>query len=176
MKRNLFLQLFSIAIIAVFITISFSASAQTSKADFSGNWVFNAGKSDMGQQGQGGSGNRGFGGGDIAVTQEPNLLTVTRTRTTSDGESVTTTNKYTLDGKESINTSQRGDSKSVAAWSADGKSLTINTTRTFERDGQSMEMKSKEVWSLTSPASLSVITIMTTPNGERTISAVYDKK
>jgi len=75
-----------------------------------------------------------------------------------------------------VNTTGRGESKSTATWSADGKTLTIVTTSTFERDGQTTEMKSTQVWSLTSPTALSIVTTMTTPNGERKTTMVYDKK
>jgi hypothetical protein len=33
-----------------------------------------------------------------------------------DGQAMTTTTKYSLDGKETANTSGRGESKSVAKW------------------------------------------------------------
>jgi hypothetical protein len=84
--------------------------------------------------------------------------------------------KYTLDGKESANTTPRGNSKSVASWSADGKTLTLNTTRTVERNGETREMKSTELWSLTDAKTLSVKSTSTTPGGERKNSLVYDKK
>jgi hypothetical protein len=177
MKRNVTLQLLSLTIIMAFLLMPFTTNAQGSKANFAGTWAFNAEKSNMGQPPQGGGGQRmGGGGGNFVATQVANLLTVERTRTGQDGQAVTTTSKYTLDGKESINTTARGESKSTATWSADGKSLTIVTRRSFERDGQTMEMTTTEVWSLTSPTSLSVVSTMNTPNGERKTTAVYDKK
>lgn len=184
MKKNVIMQMLSFTVLFAFLCMPLAINAQGSKANFSGKWALNASKSDMGQppQGQGqppqGGGQRmgGFGGGDFTATQEANLLTVERTRTGQDGQSMTITSKYTLDGKESVNTTGRGESKSTATWSADGKSLTIVTTRTFERDGQSMEMKSSEVWTLTSPTALSIVNTMNTPNGERKTSMVYDKK
>jgi len=157
-----------------FVMMPFYSGAQTSKTSFSGAWVFNAEKSVMGEPSQGGG--QRMGVANLAVTQDANLLSVERTRTGQDGQPVTTTSKYTLDGKESINTSQRGDSKSVASWSADGKSLTIVTKRTFERDGQTMEMTSTEVWNLTNTTTLSIAATMNTPGGERKTTAVYDKK
>ena len=96
-------------------------NAQAGKANFSGDWTLNAEKSTVPQGGQGGG--MRMGGGNFVATQDANLLTVVRTRTGQDGTPTTTTTKYTLDGKESINASPRGDSKSVATWSADGKSL-----------------------------------------------------
>jgi hypothetical protein len=118
----------------------------------------------------------GFGGGNFVATQDANLLTVDRTRPDQNGTQQTITSKYTLDGKECVNTSGMGDSKSVATWAADGKSLTIVTNRTFDRNGQSMTMKTTEVWTLTSPTSLSIISTRTSQNGDRTSTMVYDKK
>jgi Tol biopolymer transport system component len=117
-----------------------------------------------------------MGGGNFVATQEANLLTVVRTRTGQDGQPMTTTMKYTLDGKESINTSPRGDSKSVATWSADGKTLTIVTSRTMDMNGQSTTMTSSEVWTLTDAKTLSVASTRQSPNGEVKTLNVYDKK
>lgn len=178
MKRNVTLQLLALTIIMAFLFMPLTLNAQGSKANFAGTWAFNAEKSNMGQPPQGGGGQRmgGFGGGNFSAKQEANLLTVERTRTGQDGQAMTTTSKYTLDGKESVNTTGRGESKSVATWAADGKSLTIVTKRSFERDGQTTEMTTTEVWTLTGPASLSIVSTMNTPNGERKTTAVYDKK
>lgn len=156
--------------------------AQGSKTNFSGSWTYNSAKSNTGQaQGQdqraGGGQNRGgFGGGDFVVKQEGNLLTVERTMTTSDGSTRTMSSKYTLDGKESVNSSRMGESKSFATWSQDGKKLTIETMRTITRDGESRTMKTTEVWSLTDSKALQIETTMPSPNGERKMTSVYDKK
>lgn len=150
-------------------------NAQAGKTNFAGEWTLNAEKSTQPQGGQGGGGMR-MGGGNFVATQEANLLTVVRTRTGQDGQAVTTTMKYTLDGKESINTSPRGDSKSVAKWSADGKSLTIETSRTMDMNGESMTMKSTEMWVLTDPKVLTVSSTRQSPNGEVKSTMVYDKK
>ena len=150
-------------------------NAQAGKTNFAGDWTFNAEKSTL-PGGQGGGGGMRMGGGNIAVTQEANLLTVARTRTGQDGQSTTTTMKYTLDGKESANTSPRGDSKSVATWAADGMSLTIETSRTMEINGESRTMKSTEVWKLTDPKTLTVSSTRQGPNGEVKATMVYEKK
>jgi hypothetical protein len=136
--------LFVLALIMAGLVVN----AQTGKTDFSGTWNLNAEKSIQPQGDQGGGGMR-MGGGNFVAKQVANLLTIERTRTGQDGQSTTTTMKYTLDGKESINTSPRGDSKSVAKWSSDGKSLSIETSRTMDMNGQSTTMKSTEVWTLT---------------------------
>lgn len=151
-------------------------NAQAGKANFAGAWAFNAEKSDQPQQG-GGGGGRGMFGGDFTAKQDGNLLQVERTRTNpQSGETTTTTTKYTLDGKESVNTTGRGESKSVATWSADGKSLTINTSSSFTgQDGTVREMKSKEVWTLAG-AELTIVSTSQTQDGERVMKRVYNKK
>lgn len=173
-------------IILAFLAMPYSTFAQAGKANFSGNWVLNAEKSQMGQgmgqppqgagQGQGqGQGQRmgGFGGGPLAVKQEANLLTQTRTRTGQDGTAMTTETKVSLDGKETVNTGQRGDSKLTATWSADGKSLTIVTKRDFNGN----EMVTSEVWSLTDANTLAVKSTRRGMDGqEMTTTMVYDKK
>ncbi len=184
MKKSRILQLVSGAVIIAFFSMPLALNAQGAKPNFTGNWIFNADKSDLGQppqgqapQGQPPMGPRGgMGGGNFTAKQEANLLTVERTRTTPDGQNTTSTSKYSLDGKESVNTTGRGDSKSVAAWSANGKSLTIATTRSFERDGQTTEMKSTEVWNLTDQNTLTIVTTMNTPDGERKTTRIYNRK
>lgn len=163
----------SLAIMLVLLIPAMS-NAQTGKANFSGTWAYNAEKSNQGGGGQGGG--RGFFAGEMTVSQEANLLTVSSTRPGRDGgDPVTTTMKYTLDGKESVNASQRGDSKSTASWSADGKTLTIKTSRTFDMNGETRTMNSTEVWTVNGNA-LNIANTMTTPNGDMTSTRVYDKK
>jgi hypothetical protein len=192
MKRNV--KVFQIALSAVmisaFLFMPLALNGQTGKVNFSGSWTLNAEKSNFGQgqpgqgqppqgqppQGQGQGMRGGFGGGNFVATQDANLLSVDRTRPDQNGTQQTTTSKYTLDGKESVNTSGMGDAKSIASWSADGNALTIVTTRTFDRNGESMTMKTTEVWSLTSPTTLQVVSTRTSPNGDRVTTMVYDKK
>lgn len=152
-------------------------NAQAGKANFAGSWKYNAEKSNVGQaagqgQGQGQGGMRMGGGGDFVAKQEANLLTVTRTRVGQDGTSTTNDTKYTLDGKVTVTTTQRGDSKSSATWSADGKSLTVVTTMTMN----DMEMKTTAVWTLTDANTLTITTTRPGRDGaEMKTTAVYNK-
>jgi Tol biopolymer transport system component len=167
------MRLTSLTIMLAFIA-PVMINAQAGKTNFAGSWVFNAEKS---TQPQGGGGGQRMGGGDVVVAQEANLLTVTRTRTGQDGQPTTTTLKYTLDGKESINTSPRGDSKSVAKWSADGKTLTIDQTRTMDMNGETRTMKSSEAWVLTDAKTLTVTSTRQGQDGQPVVTkVVYDKK
>jgi hypothetical protein len=144
--------------------------AQGSKTNFSGKWAFNETKSNLGE-------GRGFrAASQLTITQDGNNLSVDRVRTNQDGESTTTTEKFTLDGKECVNTSQRGPSKAVVTWSADSKSLIFAITRSFERDGQTTEFKSTETWTLTDANTLSLLSVMNFQGEERKTTYIYDKK
>jgi hypothetical protein len=173
--KNL-LRLLSLTIILALVA-PVMVNAQAGKANFAGSWALNAAKSTQPPAGGQGGGQRMGGGGDFTATQEANLLTVSRTRTGQDGTANTTVLKYTLDGKESINTNQRGDSKSTAKWSADGKTLTIETSRTMDMNGETRTIKSSEAWTLTDAKT---ITVVSTRNGQDgtpvTTTMVYDKK
>lgn len=182
MKRGIVALMVTVTMI---LTSTVNTFAQGSKVNFSGSWTFNAEKSQAVQpagqgqpQGQGqNQGQRAGGfGGDFVAKQDANLLTVERTRTNREGVVSTTSSKYTLDGKESINSTARGDSKSVATWSSDGKTLTVKTSRTMDMNGESRTMNSTEVWVLTDTKTLSITTTSATPNGERKSTAVYNKK
>jgi hypothetical protein len=143
------------------------SNAQTGKVNFSGTWTFNESKSNLGDDGG------RFGGGDMVVKQEANLLTMERTRTNQNGEETKTTTKITLDGKESVNTTGRGESKSTAKWSADGKSLTIVTVASYNGN----ERKSTDVWTLTDSKTISVASQRQNRDGQEVkTTRVYDKK
>jgi Tol biopolymer transport system component len=162
-------------IVVLCLMVPAMSQAQAGKTNFSGNWVFNAEKSTQPQGGQGGGQRMGGAGGNFVAKQEANLLTVERTRTNQDGQATTTVMKYTLDGKESINTNPRGDTKSVATWSADGKILTIVSTRTFDMNGESRTMKTTEVYTL-SGNTLTVKSTRPGQDGDVVATLVYDKK
>lgn len=144
------------------------ANAQGGKAKFSGSWVLNESKSTM-PEGGGGGGMRG-GGREFTIAQEANLLT----RTSPGRDGTQRVSKYTLDGKESVNTMGDYSIPSVATWSADGKTLTIKTT--MERDGN--KMTTTAVWSMPDAKTLSVTTTSPGRDGgaERKMTMVYDKK
>lgn len=162
------MQLLSLIIALAFIA-PVMVNAQAGKANFAGTWALNAEKSTMPQGGGGGGGGRGMGGGgNFTVTQAGNVLT--QSRTGQDGTVRET--KYTLDGKESVNTMGQGESKSTATWSADGKSLTIVTKMNFNGN----ERTSSQVWSMPDAKTLTIVSTRQGQNGEVKTTMVYDKK
>jgi len=154
------------ATVAIFS--SFSANAQ--KASFAGEWKLNEAKSELGE----------FGGRvarTIKAEQKDSSITVSKTTPGfNGGDPMTNTVTLTYDGKvvesEGFGGSKR---KSTAKWSADGKTLTMTSNMSFERDGQTMEFKSTENWTMTADGMLSVATTSTSPRGDMSTKAVYTK-
>jgi dipeptidyl aminopeptidase/acylaminoacyl peptidase len=155
--------------VILFLT-NLTSFAAPGKINFTGKWSLNESKSTLSQ------GGGGFGPAKMLnITQEGNNLTVERT-TNRNGEDVTTTLKYTLDGKECDNSNERRTSKSVLSWSDDGKALTITTNSVSERDGQKFESKNVEVWKMAEGGkSFTIDQVMNSPRGERKSNLVYDK-
>ncbi|MCJ7446619.1 MAG: hypothetical protein MUO72_02900 [Bacteroidales bacterium] len=151
-----------------FLLISAGVFAQT---NFSGTWAFNESKSNFG-----GSQFR-FAATTMVVTQDANTLSVESTMPGRDGGEMKSSAKYTLDGKVSENPMFNTTRKSTVTWSADKTSITIASTMTFERDGESREMKSSEVWKLSEGGKVLLIeSTRPGPDGEMKITVAYDKK
>jgi len=162
MKKFLFLLLAPVVILLSF-------ASMPDKANFSGDWKLNEGKSDLGQFGA------RFTATAIKVDQKADAITISRTRPGfNGGDPVTTSLSYTFDGKETESTGfGNSKMKSTAKWS-DDQTLIINSTTTFERDGQTSEFKGTETWTM-KDGSLSVLSVTTSPRGENTVKAMYDK-
>lgn len=148
-------------------------------ADFSGEWTLNEQKSTIGE-------NLGrMASKKLKITQESTAISIERTGTNRNGETVTSNEKLTLDGKETDISANNGGGgggggnatrKVSAQWAADGKALTINSTRTFTRDGNTMENKTTENWSLSEDGKILTIDLTSTSQrGTNTMKLVYDK-
>ena len=147
-------------------------SAQESAVDFTGEWVLNEDKSDLG--GGPGGRRRGMSASKVVVEQKDNKLIVETFWTNRAGEEVSNVSTYTLDGKECTNSNEFMKSVSVAEWAEDGKTLTISSTTTFSRRGREFTMESTAIWSL-DKETLTLETTRISSRGERTSKAVYDK-
>jgi hypothetical protein len=169
MKQKRVFRLLAMALSGSLLFIPANAWA-AKKANFSGEWALNESKSELGE-------GRMFSPVKLTVQQEGNSMTLERTRTGRDGEERTSKEVLTLDGKESINKSENRTSTSTATWSKDGKTLTIVTNTEINREGETFQMKSTEVWTLGEDGKiLQVQSDSTSPRGERSVKLVYDKK
>ena len=142
-----------------------SSSAFSQKMDFSGTWKLNKEKSELGEQ-------YSMAPVSIELQMQANLLTESR-ELNFQGESFTTTDKFTLDGKECENPGWMDSvKKSTANWSADKTSLTI-ITRIPMQDGGELTITS--AYSMKG-ANLVISTTAASSFGEFTEVQVFDKK
>ncbi len=144
-----------IALLVVVLAVAVAGlSFAQAKSDFSGKWAPK-------EAAAGGGGQRG-GGGPFTVTQTATQLTQERTM----GENTMTT-VYKLDGTESVNKTQRGESKSTAKF--DGAKLVIKTVM----ETQNGTMETTATWSLSADGKeLTIVT--SSQRGDRTM--VYAKQ
>jgi ABC-type uncharacterized transport system permease subunit len=163
-------KLLSIASFFILSLLLSNVSAQ--KTNFSGTWVLNEGKSQFGES------RFRMGAVKAIVKQDENSISADFTRRRPNGEETTSTEKFTLDGKECTNSNaeQTRVKKSTVTFSEDGKTMTINSTTTFERDGNTMEIKSVEIFKMSEDGkNITVETTSTSQRGEFKATLVYDK-
>jgi hypothetical protein len=159
------------AVIVSATLVSFSTKAD--RANFSGSWALNEGKSDFGERGA------RFATKAIKAEQKSDAITISRTTPSfQGGDDVTTTETLGFDGKEVQGTGFGGSvRKSTLKWASDEQSFAITSTTTGERNGQSFTFNSTETWTLGDGGkSLTVTAVRTSQQGEVTTKAAYDKK
>jgi hypothetical protein len=149
-----------IALLAVVLAVVIAGLAVAQpKPNFSGSW---APKVDPNAAPPAGGGGGRGGGGPMTVKQTATELTQDRTM----GETTIST-VYKLDGTESINKSQRGESKSVAKW--DGAKLVVKTVS----EGQAGPQETTATWSLSADGKeLTILSV----NARGETSRVYTKQ
>ena len=149
--------------------MAFAVGAYAQKPDFSGKWVLDPAKSEMGG-GPGGAGGGGRQGGGppapLSITQTATELTFETTM----GENVQKT-VYKLDGKESVNEG-RGGMKSTLVSKWDGAKLVT----TIKRETQQGTRESTETLSLGADGTLVRETTSQGQNGPTTRKMVYNKQ
>jgi hypothetical protein len=134
-------------------------NAQPVRTNFEGKWSLNTKKSSPAQ---------GSRSDNLEVVQQDENLLVTKV---TDPWGVTNLSRYTLDGKENELILGGLKSKYMAAFSKDGK--TLNFHKKFTAQGREMQLT--EVWSLTDPKTLMIITTKEGTSGDEMIKLVYDK-
>jgi hypothetical protein len=143
------------------------------QTNFTGTWAFNESKSILGDA----QGPR-MEAKTLVVVQQGNEIQIKRTSTGFDGNEMVQNEKYTLDGKESVNTGMMESKvKSILTWSADKKELTFSKVVSFNMNGENQEMKSTEKWSLSADSkTMTLKSSMNTPMGDMNTTLAYDKK
>lgn len=151
-----------LTVAALLASVAIQPAAAQGKTDFSGRWKMNVEKSDPMGGGGGGGGGAGMMASAVTVITQSATQLVIETKFGDQSRSAT----YNLDGKESVNPGMRGgETKSTVKWdgaslviesvnatgqaskevrslSADGKQMTVVSTR----QGQSGETTTKRVY------------------------------
>jgi hypothetical protein len=152
------------------MAVLFCTAARAGHPDFSGTWNLNEAKSSLSE------GGRRMISVKLAIVQQADSILVERVSRRETGEERISKEKMSLDGKPCDTGSPERPRTSAAVWSADGKFLVVNSTSVFERDGNRMEIKSTESWTLSGEGKvLTIELISTSPRGERKATLVYDK-
>ena len=141
------------------------------QSNFSGSWAFNESKSNLGDGPM-------MSATSMAVKHEANLISMDIVQPSFDGGDMKMSDKYTLDGKESVNQGMMNSTvKTITTWSDDKKVLKFAKTILFDMNGEKMEIKSNEDWALSDDGkTLTVKSAMTSPMGDMSRTLVYDKK
>lgn len=169
----------SIATALVFVaTLAISVFA-AEHANFAGNWTLDASKS------QGGMGG-GQQGGEVTmtVTVEGDVIKTATTAPGRDGTPRTRNQEINTDGKSHEvqgggGGMGGGPSTVTATWSADGKTLKVETDRAFtNQQGEAMKIHSVATWSLSADGKVLTIESSTEggPRGPSKSTQVYNKK
>lgn len=137
-------------------------------ADFSGEWKLDKSKSEI-SEGRGRS-----GATKLVVKQEADKMVIERTGQGRNGE-YAREETITTDGKENELEGFRGSTRTATAnWSEDKETLTISSFMKMERNGETFEITTKEVWQLDGK-NLVLNSEMKSSRGERKSKLVYTK-
>jgi hypothetical protein len=155
--------------LSVTMLIVISSAAFAANIDFSGDWKLNESKSTLGQFNRAAK--------SMKIQGNVESIAIQRVSTNRAGEAVTSDEKLTFDDKETESTVfGNSKKKSKAKWSDDGKKLTVKSTIAFERNGQTMEFKTTEVWTLSDDGkTLTIDSTTESAQGTNTTKMVYDK-
>jgi mannan endo-1,4-beta-mannosidase len=140
--------------------------------NFSGQWIFNEEKSDVG--------NRGVANVpyEMEIYQDDDLLSVKRVMIVEWDDDRITNEDIMLDGTEMKSEFFNSPRISKANWDETSQSIKINSIVKFDRGGRNFEMKSNEEWSLQEGGKiLKILQNSTSFRGEEVkISLVYEKQ
>ena len=159
----------SLLMAAAAVVVLSSATVLNAPPNFSGEWKLNESKSEMGQFGRAAK--------KIKVESlDAQGISYERTSTNQAGEEVVRKEKLTFDGKEVESTGGFGNAKTKSKATITDDAMTINAVSVFDRDGQSMEVKRKEVWKLSDGGNVLTIEASSSfGDNNNTSKLVYDK-
>ncbi|HNX93291.1 MAG TPA: hypothetical protein PKI17_07175, partial [Syntrophomonas sp.] len=139
--------------------------------DFSGSWTFNESKSTLGEGPM-------MSATSMTINQQADLISIDLVQPSFDGGEMKRSEKYTLDGKESVNKGMMDSSiKTITTWSDNKKELNFAKAIVFDMNGEKMEIKITDEWIISDDGkTLTVKSAMSSSMGDTNQVLVYDKK
>ena len=140
--------------------------------NFSGQWIFNEDKSDLGKAGSGNV------PGKMIVNQDDDVMNVKKFVTVEWGDDRETQEEILLDGTEMKSVVFNSPRISTASFDPATNSVKFSSSVKFNRGGNSFEMKSSEIWNLEENGKVLKISQTSTGfrGGENTVSLIYEKQ
>jgi hypothetical protein len=161
----------SLPILFAFVSLNLLSGSLFAQPNFSGSWAFNESKSTLGDGPM-------MSATSMTINHQADLISIDLVQPSFDGGDEKRSEKYTLDGKESVNQGMMNSSvKTITTWSDDKKELKFAKNILFDMNGDNMEMKSTEAWRLSDDGkTLTVKSLMSSPMGDMDLTLIYDKK
>jgi len=161
----------SLPFLTLFVTLILFSGHLFAQPNFSGSWAYNESKSALGEGPM-------MSPTAMTIVQQAGVISIDLVQPSFDGGEEKRSEKYTLDGKESATQGMMGSSvKTIVSWSDDKKELKFAKNIIFDMNGEKMEAKSTEGWSLSADGKiLTLKSSMTSQMGELNSTMVYDKK
>lgn len=161
---------FRVFLITGLLAVSTAGLQAGDRCDYSGGWTLNEEKSelnDMGTQ---------FLPLEVAIRQEGNDFTITKIFEGQYGDEMHIEEILTLDGKECKSEFWNSPRVTTAAFSQDGKALTVSSKIAFNRDGAESIMTVNEILTLSEDGKILKIKHHSNSDwGERVVTMVFDK-
>ena len=162
----------NLTFVSIIVLVLSAMMLYAGNTNFSGVWNLDQEKSETGQGGR-----MGMAALKLTITQDEKQISVDRFTSSEFRGDVTTTDKVTLDGKETVNSSDFGDRKMTASFAADGKSLTIKSAMEMERNGETFQINTTEIWTLNEDGTvLKIDQTRLSSRGERQSVLYYNKE
>jgi hypothetical protein len=146
-------------------------SSESTRIDFSGEWVLNEETSILDN----------FGVGrlpsTLTIKQNENSMTVKKTFIIEYGDDIVARDTITFDGKDCLSEMWNRPRIMKARWAEKGDTLIVESRVIFSRGGQNSEMIINESWYLQNQGKvLSIRQFSDSFWGKRTITMMFDKK
>ena len=161
----------SLPVFIAFVSLSLLSGSLFAQPNFSGSWAFNESKSTLGEGPM-------MSATSMTINQQADLISVDLVQSSFEGGEMKRSEKYTLDGKESVNMGMMDSSvKTITTWSEDKKELRFAKAIVFDMNGDTMELKITDVWTISDDGkTLTVKSSMVSEMGDMNLVLVYDKK